>query len=127
MKTKPLSPHGEKIELTQPYEVDFTTADGVFIKQVVVRNAGTWLPQHAHKYDHTTMLAKGKIFAWKDGQLDKQYAAPAALFIAAGVKHLFQTLVDDTILYCIHNAKHEKVAEVLAEHEMSEYDLTGAL
>jgi len=116
-----LQPHGLPIETPQPYETDTVTADGVFVKQISVRNAGTMLPQHSHLYDHTTLVAKGAVFVWKDGVLDKQYRAPAMLLIKAGVKHLFQTLTDDTVLYCVHNVLHPKVAEVLAKHDLSEY------
>jgi quercetin dioxygenase-like cupin family protein len=117
---KPLPAHGHDIEITQPITVDITTVDGVFIRQMVVRNAGTFCPQHSHVFDHTTMLAKGQVFLWRDGCLDQRYAAPAAIVIKAGVKHLFQSLVDDTILYCIHNLHGAEMVQLLAEH-IAEY------
>lgn len=98
------------------YEV--TTADGIWIKQYVFRDAGSVIPQHAHVWDHTTMLATGAIYVWKDGRPDRRYDAPCAIFIEAGVKHKFLTLAPDTTIFCIHNALHPEVAAVLAKHEL---------
>lgn len=102
----------------QPYGVEIHTADGVFIKQMVIPKSGTIIPQHSHRWDHTSMLAKGSVFVWKDGVLDKQYTAPAGIFIKAGVKHTFQSLDDDTIIYCIHNLHGEDAVKVLEEHDL---------
>ena len=120
-KTKLLPMHNFPIELSQPSVVEITTNDGVFIKQMFIRNAGTFVPQHAHVWDHTSMLARGSVFCWKDGVLDQRYIAPAAIFIAAGVKHLFQSLENNTVIYCIHNLHSEDKVAILAEHDLSEY------
>jgi len=98
------------------YEV--TTADGVWIKQYVFPLAGMIAPQHAHAWSHTTMLAKGAIYVWRDGVLDRRYDAPCAIYIPAGVKHTFQTIKNDTMVFCIHNALHPEVAAVLEKHEL---------
>lgn len=116
-----LPAHGHEIKITQPYGVETITTDGVFIKQMFIRNAGTCVPQHAHVWDHTSLLAKGSVFCWKDGKLDQRYEAPAAILVKAGVKHMFQSLEDDTILYCIHNLHSEDKVAVLAEHDLLEY------
>lgn len=102
----------------QPISVDTHTADGVFIKWVTVATAGSIIPQHAHVWDHTSFVSAGAIAAWADGVWLGVYQAPAGLFIKAGVKHTFQTLADDTILLCIHNALHPEVAAVLAEYQL---------
>lgn len=113
--------HRSIVKVPEPYGVEITTVDGVFIKQVIIPNAGTLLPQHAHVWDHTSMLARGAVYCWKDGQLDQQYEAPAAIFIKAGVKHLFQSLENNTIIYCIHNLHDADKIEILKEHNVSEY------
>lgn len=116
-----LDPLPEDIAITMSVadEVDWTTADGVFVKSIHVRNAGTFMRQHAHTHDHTSVIANGSAFVWKDGKLDKQYKAPALIFIAAGVWHTFQTLEDDTTILCIHRLGNE----ILEKHGLSEADI----
>lgn len=90
-------------EADQPPVVEIKMADGIFIKQMLIARAGTYIPQHVHKYDHTSMLAVGRVRIWKDGVFDGDYTAPTGILIAAGVAHMFMALVDGTIVYCIHN------------------------
>lgn len=91
------------IACTQPYGADFNTVDGIFIRQMHLDDLGTIVPQHIHRYDHTTMVATGAVRLWIDEELQGDYVAPAAIFIAAGKPHIFQSLQSDTLLYCIHN------------------------
>jgi quercetin dioxygenase-like cupin family protein len=102
----------------QPISTEWHTQDGIFIKSMLVKRAGTFIPQHAHEYAHTSMLAYGSVFLWKDGKLDKQYRAPCAILIDAGVKHLFQALEEGTLIYCIHNLHGAEMVSVLAEHDL---------
>ncbi len=107
----------------QPMEEDIRTADGIFIKRVAALEAGTYLPQHAHVWDHTTLLTNGRIEVWQGSLVDwvgaaTIYQAPAAIFIKAGVKHLFRILEDNTVLWCIHNLKGAQAVEVLEEHDL---------
>lgn len=111
---------GDKTDI-QPYGIEITTVDGVFIKQMVIPHRGTIVPQHAHTWDHTSFVAKGSVSCWRDGEFDKRYVAPAAIFIKASVKHLFQSLEDDTIIYCIHNLHSQDKVSILAEHSLDEY------
>jgi quercetin dioxygenase-like cupin family protein len=103
----------------QPVQVDFHTADQVFVKQMVVKRAGTFIPQHSHCYDHTTMVATGRVAVWVDGEPLGNFTAPAALLMRSGTKHLFETLEDNTTLYCIHNLSHGGAVQVLEEHELT--------
>jgi quercetin dioxygenase-like cupin family protein len=99
-------------------EIDWTTADQVFIKQIHIRQKDVAIPQHSHAYDHTSMLAIGRVRLWKDGVAAGVYSAPVPIFIAAGVKHLFLTETDETLIFCIHNATRPDVARVLEEHDL---------
>ncbi len=99
-------------------ETDWAIADHVFIKQIVIDERGAFVPQHSHKYPHVTFLAAGAIRVWKDKVYDADYAAPCPIVIPAGVKHLFQTLEDRTVILCIHNGMRLDVAAVLDEHEV---------
>ena len=100
--------------------VDFETADGIFIKTFRVPLAGTLIPQHSHLWDHTTLLATGAIEVWKGGTYDRQYLAPATIFIERGTKHTFKTLADATVLACIHNLHGEQAIAILAQHELTD-------
>lgn len=102
----------------QPPVVDIKMADGVFIKQMLIKKAGTFVPQHSHTYDHTSMLAVGAARVWEDGKLVGDFIAPAGLLIKAHTKHTFQALVDGTIVYCIHNVSRTGIVDVDEEHQL---------
>lgn len=109
----------------RPYGVSLTTVDGVYIRQTIVPRRETFLPQHAHAWDHATMVARGAVLVWKDGKLDRKYSAPEAILIKAGVKHAFLTEDDNTLLYCIHNLHGAEAVKVLEEHDLTAEDLEG--
>jgi len=88
-------------------------ADGVFIKEMRIPKSGTLVPQHSHEYDHTSFVAKGSVTC--EG---KTYHAPFPIYIKAGVKHMFQSLEDDTLVLCIHNVSRAGHVEVREEHQI---------
>jgi quercetin dioxygenase-like cupin family protein len=102
----------------QPYGVEIHTSDGVFIKQMTIPKAGTIVPQHVHSYSHASMLAVGSVRVWKNGVLAAVEKAPKAIEIEAGVAHTFQSLEDNTILYCIHNISRTGEVEIEREHQI---------
>lgn len=104
----------------QPHGVEIYMTDGIFIKQMVVPLRMTYVPQHSHKYDHTSMLAAGSVKVWADDVYMGTYKAPCGILIKKGVKHKFLTLEDKTMIYCIHNLKDSDVVEVLEEHHLTE-------
>lgn len=113
--------------IEQPPNWEHTSVDGVFIKQMFLKDEGTLVPQHSHRYDHTSMLATGALRVWKDGVYDRDYEAPAPIFIAAKVKHTFQALKPETLVYCVHNASRTGEVEIHELHEFaSEEDLAIA-
>lgn len=104
--------------IEQPHGIEIRMADGIFIKQMIVAKAGTYVPQHAHTWDHVSMLAAGAVRVWKDGALDGDYTAPTAIEIKAGVKHMFAALADNTIIYCIHNISRTGEVDIMEEHQL---------
>jgi quercetin dioxygenase-like cupin family protein len=104
----------------QPPDDREWSADGVFVKQMFIAKADTAIPQHAHAYDHLSMLARGSVKIWKDGVYDRWESAPAAIFIKAGVKHAFVSLEDNTIIYCIHREREGGV-KIMAEHQIGDF------
>lgn len=103
-----------------PEETDFTSADGVFVKRMVVAEADTYLGQHAHRYDHVTVVATGTVRLW-EGETDRgEFRAPAFITIKAGALHRFRTLEPATVLLCIHNVSRTGAIETVAENIMPE-------
>lgn len=97
--------------------VEYTSADDVNIMQITVPWKGTLIPQHSHEYDHTTLITNGRALVSHDGN-SKEYIAPDMIYIKAGVKHMFETLEDNTILYCIHNISRTGEVEVKEDHQL---------
>jgi quercetin dioxygenase-like cupin family protein len=111
----------------QPEGVELRMADGIFIKEMRIAKAGTLIPQHSHRYDHTSMVARGAVRVWQGEDELGEFKAPCGLFIKGGEKHLFLALEDETIVYCIHNLAHSGTVEILEEHDLGELDLPGGL
>lgn len=112
-----------ELACSQPYGVEISTVDGIFIKQMVIPEAHTVVPQHKHRYDHTSMLAKGSVHAWTDKGFLGTFIAPAKIFIKAGIFHTFKSLEDETIIYCIHNVIRNGEVEVTAEQSAFQLEL----
>ena len=102
----------------QPYGMEIESADGVFIKEMRIPQAGTYVPQHSHEYDHTSLLTSGVVCVWKDGVFDQEYRAPAAIYIKAHVKHTFKSMMDKTVIYCIHNILRSGKIDIAEEHRL---------
>lgn len=89
--------------IRQPYGTEHYTADGVAIKQMIVEDAGSLVPQHSHAYDHTTLIASGAFRIWADTRLLGDFVAPSHVFIKAQTFHKLLSLVPHSVAYCIHN------------------------
>ena len=100
--------------------VEIYTTDGVFIKQLSLPRAGLVVPQHAHVYEHTSMLAAGSVRVWAGGKLIGDKVAPTGIVIAARVKHTFLSLEPNTVLYCIHNVDRTGEVDIAEEHSLAE-------
>lgn len=101
-----------------PLETTICEAHDLYIKQIVVPKAATIIPQHSHALSHVTLLTSGSVNLWRDEHGPEYFKAPAPIHIPAGVKHLFQTLEDDTTLYCVHALGSPLALKVLAEHQI---------
>jgi len=105
-------------KVEQPPIVEWVMADGVFIKQMWMKKKGFMVPQHAHAYDHASMLAKGSVSLFKDGAFVSNLFAPKPVMIEKGVKHAFLSLEDDTLIFCIHNLHGADAVRILEEHQI---------
>lgn len=95
----------------QPISTDIAMYGGVFAKRHVIPQAGTYIPQHAHAYDHLSLLTVGGLRAWSNGDLLGDFIAPAEIRIPAHTKHTFLALADGTTFYCIHSVDHFEETE----------------
>ena len=80
-------------------EVKHHVGGGIYAKETLIP-ADKWLVQHAHKYDHLSVLAHGSVELIVDGE-KKVIHAPACLTIEAGKHHGVKSLTD-VVWYCIH-------------------------
>lgn len=76
-----------------------TLYGNVFIRRFVLRS-GEQVPGHAHRFDHLSLLLRGRI-AVKVGEKTTEYEAPHEVVMPKGVVHELTSLVDDTIWLCI--------------------------
>ena len=102
----------------QPPNIEIYTTDGLFVKQMYIAEAGTFIPQHSHAYEHLSMLAVGSVRLWKDGELVGDFHAPCGITIEAEAKHLFQSIEPGTMIYCIHNIERAGQVEIVEEHQL---------
>ena len=101
-----------------PDDIEFHTVDGLFVKVMVLEKEGMIVPQHVHAYDHGSFVARGSVRVWAGEALPLDYKAPAMIHIAAGVKHTFFSLEDDTIVCCMHNLHGKDAVSVSEEHQL---------
>jgi len=100
----------------QPIETDLIVSGGVFIKRIRVKRAGTFLPQHAHDYEHASYVAAGRARIWRDAVKGEIVEEGSFVNVTANVKHLWETLVDRTTILCIH--LEERALAVAEEHQL---------
>jgi hypothetical protein len=74
-------------------------SNGVYAKESIIP-ANSWLVQHAHKYDHLSILASGSVELIVDNKKTVIHA-PACIEIAANQHHGVKSLTD-VVWYCIH-------------------------
>lgn len=97
--------------------IEFYSADDVFVKVMHLPEAGLLVPQHSHEYSHLSMLAVGSVRVWRDDVLLGDFHSPAGIEIEAKCKHRFLSL-EPSIIYCIHNVSRTGKYEFLEEHQL---------
>lgn len=97
-----------------PEDISFHAADDIFFKQYRLPKDAL-VPQHAHEWDHTTLVCSGRIRAWCGEELLGEFEGPHVLTIPAHSKHTFLALAD-TVIYCIHNMRGREEYKISEEH-----------
>jgi quercetin dioxygenase-like cupin family protein len=103
----------------QPISSEWTIADDIFIKRITVERAGTFIPQHAHTYEHVSFIAVGRVRVWRTDYSCSIAEEGSFVTIPANVKHTFETLVDRTTVLCIHNVSRAGAVEIAEEHQLA--------
>ena len=85
----------------------------VWIKMMTFENSGDIECGHQHLYDHTTLLAAGKLDVLVN-KVVTTYTAPAMIFINKDMFHELVAKEDGTVAYCIH-ALREKDSDVILD------------
>lgn len=74
----------------------------IWVRQNILEKAGdTNGGGHKHKFDHVSLLAKGKVIVEIEGHPPKEFTAPTFIVIRKEHDHKFTALEDDTIWYCV--------------------------
>ena len=105
-----------------PAQVTVAEADGVHVAQITIPTAGTYVPQHSHRYEHLTMLATGSMRVWVEDELVGDFTAPAPITIPAERKHTFLALTDGVVFHCIHNVSRTGKVEELERHQLPGFE-----
>jgi quercetin dioxygenase-like cupin family protein len=90
-------------------------SDNLYAKEIIL-SAGSLVIQHKHKFDHLSILAKGKVIVLFDEDA-VEYTAPACINIVKGVDHAIKAL-EDSVWFCVHATDETdatKVDEVLIQ------------
>lgn len=85
--------------------IEFAEVDDIWVRAYSVAKAKTIVAQHVHTHDHMTLVSRGTVEAWQDGESIGEYKAPAIIKISAGKKHAFVAVTDDVVLCCLHNLR----------------------
>lgn len=101
----------------QPVTVNIAMTGGVFAKSTTFPRVGMIAPQHAHSYDHLSIIASGAVELEKNGRSMGLYEAPAVIKIEARTKHLFRIVKPSTTVICVHNSDHAVEGEVPIHEE----------
>jgi hypothetical protein len=102
--------------MDEPVSTEIKLTADLFIKTAQLAKAGTPVLQHAHKYDHVTLLAYGSMRVWADDEMLGDYTGPVGILIRAHVRHRMVTLTDGVVFCCIH-ALHGTDAVEIEEDE----------
>jgi quercetin dioxygenase-like cupin family protein len=81
------------------YNIEHHFSENLYAKQINL-DAGNIVVQHKHKFDHLSILAKGKVIVLFDEDAT-EYTAPACINIVKGVDHAIKAL-ENSVWFCVH-------------------------
>lgn len=84
---------------------------GLYFRSVLLPQAGTYIPQHIHPYDHATYVGSGSVELRIDGLVAGRFQAGQAIFVGSGKLHEFLSLEPMTRLCCVHHTESAIAAQ----------------
>jgi hypothetical protein len=94
-----------KYTKVEPSYVEFAEVDDIWVRAYTVEKEKSVITQHVHIHDHITLVSRGSVEAWQNGEFLGEFHAPAIIKISAGKKHAFTALTDNVVLCCLHNLR----------------------
>jgi quercetin dioxygenase-like cupin family protein len=88
-----------------PEYLEFSEVDDIWVRAYSLEKSGSVIAQHTHTHDHITLVSRGTVQMWQDGEDVGLFVAPAVITILAGKKHMFTALTNDVVLCCLHNLR----------------------
>lgn len=85
----------------EQFEELLETEGGVCVRVIMLKEIGYMVPQHSHEFGHTTLIAHGAAALFIDDKHIKDLVAPALWYVKPDTKHVYQALMENTILACI--------------------------
>jgi hypothetical protein len=73
----------------------------IWIVQNHFKKAGAILGEHEHKFDHVSLLVKGKVRIEVKGHPAKEFTGPTFIIIRKDKAHRITALEDETIIFCL--------------------------
>lgn len=99
-------------------DANISMVNDCWIKQLHFKEAGWIARTHAHTFDHQTLLAVGSLLVYVDG-IKTVHHAPTIIVIEAGKHHMLQSLMANTVAYCIHPLRGEDLVPGVANEELA--------
>lgn len=92
-------------QLKTPDYIEFAEVDDIWVRAYELKKAKSVIAQHVHAHDHITLVSRGSVEGFQDGESLGIFIAPAVVTIPAGKRHAFKALTDDVVLCCLHNLR----------------------
>ncbi len=73
----------------------------IWVRQNVLEKAGETHGGHKHKFDHVTLLCRGRMSVEVEGYPAKEFKAPTFIVIRKDHNHKITALEDGTLYYCV--------------------------
>jgi tellurite resistance-related uncharacterized protein len=84
----------------------------IWWREHVFVNAGDFHQGHRHKFDHITLIVRGKVKCYVEDETgtmnEKVFIAPSVCIIKKEHWHRFEALTDYAVYYCLHAMRDEQ-------------------
>lgn len=94
-------------------EIQISCLSNVYVRRMYFSEVGIIEVGHRHPYDHASLVANGAVEVQVYDDETKKllppvvYAAPAMIMIRANMAHQLKSVVDNTVVCCIHALRDE--------------------